>query len=117
MPEVDMGYYILNDAREPVHIFDTFEWACWFEAHTADRIVKQEYAGNYRISTVFLGLDHNFSRITLGKSGPPILFETMVFPRFGKRGNDLLCERCSTWAEAEAQHEAIASRIRAATDS
>lgn len=30
--------------------------------------------GELRVSTVFLGLDHNFT----GK-GPPILFETMVF--------------------------------------
>lgn len=30
--------------------------------------------GNIRVSTVFLGIDHNFS-----KHGPPVLWETMTF--------------------------------------
>jgi hypothetical protein len=47
-----------------------------------------------RVSTVFLVMNHNHF------GGPPILFETMVF------GGPMDQEqrRCSTWAEAEAQH-------------
>jgi len=51
------------------------------------------------ISTIFLGIDHRFAG-----TGPPILFETMIF------GNNLPEElqdyqrRCCTWEEAEKQH-------------
>jgi len=34
----------------------------------------QDEAGEVRVSTVYLGLDHNFSA-----EGPPLIFETMVF--------------------------------------
>lgn len=60
-------------------------------------IVSQEH-GNLWVSTVFLGLDHN----RFG-DGPPHLFETMVF----SGGDEVHCERCSTWEEAEAQHHRI----------
>ena len=54
--------------------------------------------GPYRISTVFLGLDHSFD-----VEGPPILFETMVF--FSRLGAlDIDMDRYATWAEAEAGH-------------
>jgi len=50
------------------------------------------------VSTVFLGIDHNFSG-----EGPPLLYETMVF------GGDLHegCNRYSTREEALAGHEAV----------
>jgi hypothetical protein len=65
------------------------------------RRVGNDYIGPYRVSTVFLVLDH---RYTL--DGPPLLFETMVF-KDEDLGNELLCERCSTWKEAEIQHKQI----------
>lgn len=46
-----------------------------------------------KVSTVFLGLDHNLY-------GPPHLFETMIFG--GE--HDGYQERYSTWAEAETGH-------------
>lgn len=50
------------------------EWAPWFEASwPLRRIEDTEFAG-LRVSTVFLGTDYNF-----WGSGPPLLFETMVF--------------------------------------
>jgi hypothetical protein len=67
-------------------------WAAWFE--TADRHVRDSFQGDVRVSTVFLGLDHNFG------GGPPHLFETMAFI-----GHEVVgCERYSTWAEAEEGH-------------
>lgn len=39
------------------------------------KIVKQETVGGYFISTVFLGVDHNFQSLS---KEPPILFETML---------------------------------------
>jgi hypothetical protein len=51
------------------------EWAAWFE-HFKKRIVRQvriKHRGRwYFVSTVFLGLDHNFG------GGVPILWETMI---------------------------------------
>lgn len=60
--------------------------------------VDKTDVGCYSVSTVFLGIDHNFS-----DCGDPLLFETMIFD---KDWNSLYCERCSTWAEAEVHHKA-----------
>jgi hypothetical protein len=89
------------DGHKPVAVHDIREWAMWFE--TADRRVAEDTIDGQRVSTVFLGVDHNFSG-----DGPPILFETLVFggPLDGEGG------RCSTWEEAKEQHWAIVSRLR-----
>lgn len=93
-------YYIMNDQHEAIPVRDVIEWGKWFES--ADRHVAQDEIDGHRVSTVFLGLDHNHSG-----EGPPILFETMIF-----KENDMSDEyqtRCSTWEEAEIMHrEAIA---------
>ena len=86
--------YILI-GQTPVVEPDLLKWARWFE--TADRIVAQTHIGTRTVSTVFLGLDHQFGK------GPPLLFETMVFT--DEKFEDFQ-ERCSTWLEAEAQHRA-----------
>lgn len=98
-----MRPYILIE-HEPIRVpdDDMLLWADWMAA--GNRIVKREEVGPYLISTVFLGLDHNFS-----EHGPPLLFETMIFCD----GESLDYQRrCSTWAEAEAQHEAAAAFAR-----
>jgi hypothetical protein len=56
-------------------------------------------AGLLIVSTVFLGLDHNFMRFTHPEA-EPILFETAIG---GFDGYDVQ-DRCSTWARAEAMH-------------
>lgn len=112
-------YYKLI-GRETVPIEDEdgvpafMEWALWFEKARDLRIIRQEEVGPIWISTVFLGLDHNYF------DGPPLLFETMVFgPRdhlFEFAGKKRLIreelgwqDRCSTYDEAEKQHaEAVA---------
>lgn len=99
--------YILV-GHEPVAEPDMLKWAMWFEH--ADRTVArtslkrgdppEEYCV---VSTVFLGLDHNFSRI-----GPPVLFETMAFAD----GTDMPIQyRCCTWADAERQHVMVCNEI------
>ena len=94
--------YILI-GQTPVPEPDLVKWAEWFGAAGGDRIVAQTHIGATLISTVFLGIDHGF-----GKS-PPLLFETMTFCD----GEDMDCWRCSTWAEAEAQHWRIVAEWRA----
>jgi hypothetical protein len=69
-----------------------------------DRTVAKSNIGNYLVSTVFLGLDHQWHA-----HGPPLLFETMVF---GKGELDERQERCTTWEEAEAMHETMCEEVR-----
>jgi hypothetical protein len=70
---VTSDHYILQDDGTITVEPDLLTWAKWFE--TAKRhLVLDELAEGVRVSTVFLGIDHNFS-----PGGPPILFETMIF--------------------------------------
>lgn len=96
------GRYILQGHRavaEP----DLNKWAAAFEQF--NRVVKQETIGTVKVSTVFLGLDHQFG------NGAPLLFETMTF---GTPDEEQMCERCSTWEQAEEQHERVARLVREA---
>jgi len=93
--------YILN-GHEPVPEPDIRAWAKWFE-EPANRVVKQDHIGETFVSTVFLGIDHNW----LG--GTPILFETMIFD------SPLEIEsqwRYHTWDEAEAGHQKVTELVR-----
>lgn len=81
------------DGHTSVYCEDLIEWARWFEK--ADRKVARDQFGDIGVSTVFLSLDHAYG------SGPPILFETMIFG--GE--HDGYCERYSTWDEAVKGHE------------
>lgn len=93
------SYYILKD-KTPVQVADVREWATNYEGN---RNVARDTFGKVIVSTVFLGLDHNYE----GK-GEPILFETMIFG--GK--HDQYQTRCSTWDEAVIQHEEACKLVR-----
>jgi hypothetical protein len=97
------GYFILDADKTPVHTDDVLVWGRYFES--ADRIVAKTEIGEAQISTVFLGLDHNWGE------GPPLLFETMIFGG----SHDEYQERCSTWEEAEAMHETACALVRGET--
>ena len=88
-----MNYYILV-GRTPV-LTSLLKFELWFEI--ANRCVSTTKIDDMEVSTVFLGLDHNFNL-----SGPPLLFETMIF------GNPIdhdYQKRCSTWEQALHMHE------------
>jgi hypothetical protein len=93
-------YYTLSPDRLPIPCFNVLAWAIWFD--DAERTVAVDHYGDgqYAVSTVFLALDHNFS-----KSGDPLLFETALF---GPDGVDVV-ERYRTWGEAAAGHELVRS--------
>ncbi len=91
-------HYILVD-KKPKSV-DLITWAKWFEK--ADRHVAKDDIGEVRVSTIFLGLDHNFN-----DEGTPILFETMVFE--GKLHGEQ--ERYCTWKEAEEGHKVMVKRV------
>jgi hypothetical protein len=95
-----LGQYVLGgpDGHTPIAEPDLLTWGRWMQGADVERMV--EFTGNEGqfVSTVFLGLDHNFFG-----GGPPLVFETMVFGG----AQDGAQERYSTWAEAEAGHRAM----------
>ncbi len=92
--------YILRK-KKPVLAKNWGEWAKYLEY--ADRTVAIDVLPkDIRVSTVFLGLDHNFA-----DEGLPILFETMVF----RDGDGEECERYSTWDEAEEGHKRMVEMV------
>ena len=96
-------YYRL-DGRVAVPC-EMMEWALMFRDIGQRRVAHTTLPNGYRISTVFLGLDHNFF-----DDGPPLIFESMTFPSTGH--DEQLCARCSTWEEAEAQHARMVMETR-----
>ena len=92
------GRYRL-EGKQPVPADDAQEWAEYFER--GNRRVRLTKIGKFEVSTVFLGLDHNFS----GR-GEPILFETMTFTaEDGAEADNDQDGRASTWSEAEDMHQ------------
>jgi len=88
-----LTYYYLNEDHtfRPCKIT---EWSEQFEKinkHVADDVINGK-----KVSTVWLGLNHNFFH------GIPLLFETMVFD---ENGRDIYMERYATWDEAESGHK------------
>jgi hypothetical protein len=101
-------YTLVN--RNPVLVPDLIEWAhemvkcrATLNSYGIDpwRVAETEL-GQARISTVFLGIDHQFF------GGKPLLFETMIF---GGQ-HDKYQNRCSTWDEAEKMHEEAVTLVR-----
>ena len=97
-----MSTFYTLDNRKAVPC-DLHTWVALMQDHAFKRVAETTI-GPYRVSTVFLGLDHAFG------GGPPMLFETMAFG--GPLGEEQ--DRCSTWEQAEAMHEAMCERVRAA---
>jgi hypothetical protein len=89
----EIGSYVLID-HKPVLCRSRQIWANWMEQFKLRRVAETTIY-MVRISTVFLGLDHQWG------DGPPLVFETMIFG--GEHDNDQW--RCSTWEEAVAQHQ------------
>lgn len=96
------SHYILDDEHNPVAA-GLLEWAEYFE-NPHNRRVREDFVGSTRISTIFLGLNHQWL-----PNKPPLIFETMVF------GGQIDCQqtRYSTWNEAVAGHQAIVALARA----
>ena len=95
------NFYILVDGQKTKEV----DMETWAKGVGGDMKVAKDSIGGVIISTVFLGINHNWGE------GDPILFETMVFG-----GDEEICERCSTWEEAENQHETVCDLITKATE-
>lgn len=98
-------YKLAEDGRTPVKV--TFmEFLDWQVANQDLLQVRHSQIGNYDVSTVFLGLNHNWRR-----EGPPVLWETMVF---GGRLDARMQSRYTSYEDALKGHEAILAAIRKA---
>lgn len=88
-----MSKYYKLEGKKAVEITDPTQWALSFDGK--NRRVDKTVIGDVTISTVFLGLDHQW------ENGPPLIFETMIFG--GE--HDQYQDRYSTWEEAETGHK------------
>jgi hypothetical protein len=95
-------YYL--DGHNVVETDDIRKWAHSFEG--TNRVVAKTELEGAEVSTVFLGIDHQFE-----EGGPPLLFETMVFGG----PHDQEQERYSTWEEAEAGHARMVEHVKGET--
>jgi hypothetical protein len=72
--------------------------------HIADNIVEEK-----RISTVFLGLNHQYM-----PNRKPLIFETIIFKEGDYTG--IYCDRYSTWKEAEEGHQKAIQWVNSLTE-
>jgi hypothetical protein len=91
--------YKLDENGLPMLCEDLLEWASWFENDKNRRVAKTEI-DDVLISTIFLGLDHNFSPVADPLTYQPVLWETMIFG--GK--HDKYQRRYASRLEAELGH-------------
>ena len=95
-------HYILGKNHELIET-DLMTWATFFEVNS-NRRVALDKIGDVSLSTVFLGINHNFG------DGEPLLFETMIFG--GERNDEQW--RWHTWEEAEQGHKKILEELNRA---
>src|SRR5687768_2382957 len=95
-------HYILDEQGKP-KMADIETWARWWQG-TDRRVAVTEVSDDVRVSTVFLGSDHNWI------GGEPILWETLVFG--GELDGEM--ERYSTVEEAVEGHEKVVEKVRKA---
>lgn len=101
-----MGMYWIVDANhEAKQVDDVMEWGKWFENDDNRRVASSDFDGGIHVSTVCLGLDHQWG------IGPPLIYETMIFAK-GLQDLDQQMWRYSTWAEAETGHAAAVALVQ-----
>lgn len=90
-------YYKLDENKNAAPC-NLWEWAeqCENMRKTRTKHVNCEIINGKRISTIWLGLDHQWE-----DDGLPLIFETMVFDNY----EEIYCDRYSTWKEAEEGHQ------------
>jgi hypothetical protein len=95
--------YILDEDGNP-KVASPIEWAVWWE--TADRHVAHTMILNVEVSTVFLGINCNYSGV-----GPPVLWETMIFGELDINGFDQKQWRYSSKEAALKGHEEAVKQV------
>lgn len=80
-----------------------------FSRIVARTMVHDEY-GEYLVSTVWLGLDHQYG------NGPPLIFETMIFIKSGEGALDEEQWRYATEEQAMLGHAEAVTLVRTMMD-
>lgn len=98
-----MGLYILDENNNPVQA-SIDQWVDQLTRKGSSvRRVDRTTIGEVFVSTVFLGVDHSHG------SGPPVLWETMVFGGPMDQEQD----RCSgTIKDARKMHKAMVAKVK-----
>lgn len=102
--------FVILDEDERVQIVTLNEWANWMGEHRKERILERDEIDGYLVSTIFLGLDHQWV-----PDGRPLYWETMIFnpPDDPKElGDNIFMERYSTAKEARAGHAAAIAWLK-----
>lgn len=101
-----MDSYILDDDLNPIPVSmeESMDWCKRNKEDWQDkkRMALTEFTCGTRVSTVFLGLDHNHG------DGTPILFETLVFDKHGD-SDDMT--RYTTFDNAIQGHKETVDRV------
>lgn len=110
MPRERPYYYVDHgDGARPA---EAREWSEWWEASCDDpqhpRFVGKTEVSGVTVSTICLGLDHNFAF-----KGPPVLYETMTFGGKTHPDDSHVQLRWSTRQEALAGHERTVRYVEA----
>ena len=118
-----MSLDYFDRAGRPIGLF---EWAELAADVDYKRVTETTLVDGTWVSTVWLGLDHQ-----LYTEGPPLIFETMVFPRHGpsvgvaqlladpSSGDHWREQECWRWpteAAARAGHDQVVAKITEALD-
>jgi hypothetical protein len=107
-----LGTFILVDG-EAVPEPDYLKWAQWMEDEGEERRrLAWDEVGGFYVSTIFLGLNHNWGAIFGEGGAPPVLWETMWnagADRFSWEGPI----RYTSQAEALAGHAKVMAALRA----
>lgn len=92
--EHDYGCYDINGNKISLE-----QWGGHTTDHTYKRVGYDE-VNNYRVSTVWTGID---MRLGSNDEAPPVIFETMVFPK--DDWSEVYQERYSTLEQAQEGHK------------
>ena len=92
------NYYYLNDDHSVMPCSSSL-WSIQFEEMKKNdtRHVNVDEINGCRVSTVWLGLNHNFFNEEV-----PLIFETIIF---NENSDSIYMDRYSTWEEAQQGHE------------
>lgn len=102
--------WTLDEGGNPRPERNVLRWAKWLEGAGEARTVAQtELPGGRIVSTVFLGIDHNFSFHGPDVERLPVLWETMVFRADGKGWG--VQRRYQSREDALAGHQSIVEEL------
>lgn len=109
--DLKLRHWILDDHNNPKEV-DLMTWALWFK--DPRRKVADDMVCDVWVSTIFLGIDHNFAF-----TGPPILWETMAFgpEEWSKTMErvyrpEVAIDRCAgSWEQALTMHQQMIERM------